>query len=125
MVVPDESVARPLSLTLASVLCALSGLGFMAVGVGSLMARHGRLSIGVGAILICYGALVLAIGAAGWHRMSIASGGLVASSILHILVLGSSARGDFAWLVWLLVLVPVTIVVCTLMPATRRAFEAD
>lgn len=74
-------------------------------------------------MLVSYGVLVLLVAAAGHRRMPLASGALIGSALLHLLVLVNSAHGRWAPLLLALTLVPVAVIVGTLMPASRRVLR--
>ncbi|WP_245935240.1 hypothetical protein [Acidipropionibacterium virtanenii] len=110
----------PLPVLLAAWSTWLSALALAGVGVGSVVAGHGRFSIGVGAMLIGYAMIVALI--AWWvvRRVAWADGPLVASGTLHLVVVISlMASGAPRWVLVLAVLAGVA-VVTALLPVSRR-----
>ena len=92
----------------------------MGVGVGVIAQMHGRFSIGVGSMLVLYGLLVTAIAWMGWKRHPLAFGLMVSATVLHILVVGSTANGSKVWWLWLVEIPLVATIVCLMVPSTRR-----
>lgn len=115
------AVARPLAAALAAALTVLSGLAFAGTGVAVLVARRALFSAGVASMLLVYGALVAALGLMLWRLRSLAFGGTVACSLLHLLVLVNLARGSHTALFWILCVVPLSTLVCLFTPASRQA----
>lgn len=102
---------------------ALAAVAFMGVGLASMLQQHGVFSLGVGSMLLIYGALVALVALAGLKRWPLARGGLVASSLLHVMVGISTLQGSHAY--WLLI--PTALAAATLvgaiMPSTRVFLE--
>lgn len=85
---------------LASGGTALAALVFLAAGIGSLAVRNGVFSAGIGAMLLVYGLIVLGVAWAAWRGQGWANGAMVASSLLHLLVGASTARGSHQPWMW-------------------------
>ncbi|MEE8868575.1 MAG: hypothetical protein SOH99_04220 [Acidipropionibacterium acidipropionici] len=115
-----SDLRSPLPVLLAAWSTWLSALALAGVGVGSIVVGHGRFSIGVGAMLIGYALFVALIGRWLVRRASWADGPLVASGILHLVVVVSLVRsGAPAWFLVLAALAGVA-VVSALLPVSRR-----
>lgn len=83
------------------------GVAVLGVAIGSILARGVLFSIGVGILLTLYAALVLTIAWFGWRRPGLATGLVVATNALHLLVgINLAQSGGWAW--WLATLVPLT-----------------
>ena len=111
----------PLPLRAAVVLVGAAGLALALLGLGTIIQWHGRFSLGVGAMLVLYGLGVLGIAWLGRRRHPLAFGAMTAASVLHALVVVSTARGSGAWWLWLLLVPVLATLVCLMAPSTRRA----
>ena len=108
-------------LTIAVWLVALAGLLLIGVGVASILQFEGRFSLGVGVMLVIYGLGVLGAAWLGRHQHILAFGAMTSVTVLHGLVIASTANGSHAWWLWPF-LVPVAVTfVCLMWPSTRRA----
>lgn len=124
-VTPRSYVRSPLPVLLAAWSTWLSAMVLAGVGVGSIVAGHGRFSIGVGTMLIGYALIVALLGRWLLRRVSWADGPLVASGILHLIVVISLVgSGAPVWILSLAVLAGVS-VVGALLPASRRWLAGD
>ena len=94
----------------------VTAIVFLVVGIGSLLVNNGVFSAGIAAMLIVY---ALALGAIAWlndRGLGLATGAVVASSLLHVLVGISTARGSHRWWIWIF----VALAVVTLAAAVRQ-----
>lgn len=115
------SAARPVAVTVASVLVMATGVAFL-VGAGvSLGAGHAGFSAGVSAMLALYGLLVAGIGVMLWRRVALGFGLGVALSLLHLLAFTSLAHGHWAWPLLVAAAVSLATLVLLLLPRSRRA----
>lgn len=73
----------------------LAAILFLGVGIGTLVQWNGLFSAGIALMLVLYAALLVLLARGAWrgHR---GGGGLVASSLLHVLVAVSTGRGSHA-----------------------------
>lgn len=81
-------MSRPL-LACPILLTALAALGVIVLGAVAIAVNPRTFGVGIGGILICYGALLVAVAWLAATGRRWAMGLIVASSLLHLLVLGS------------------------------------
>ncbi|MEL4357866.1 MULTISPECIES: hypothetical protein [unclassified Luteococcus] len=103
---------RPMAHRLAVGGTALTAVIFLVVGAGSLLANHGVFSAGIAAMLVLYAALLAFLAQASHRGSGLATGGMMASAVLHVLVGVSTARGSHQWWIWLFVLLALVTAVC-------------
>ncbi|MEL4545227.1 hypothetical protein AAEX63_05490, partial [Luteococcus sp. H138] len=99
----SRTPSRPLAHRIATGGTLLTAVGFLVVGVGSLLANNGIFSAGIAAMLILYAALLGLLARASGQGSGLATGAIVASALLHVLVGVSTARGSNQWWIWLFV----------------------
>lgn len=117
---PREPATTPSPLRAALLLLALTGAALVLLGILTMLQRHGRFSVGVGGMLVLYGLGVIGLAWLGQRRHPLAFGAMTAATVLHALVVVSTARGSGVWWLWL-VLVPVLVtLVCLMWPSSRR-----
>lgn len=97
------SPRRSLAQTCATGGTVLAALVFLFVGVGSLGVNNGVFSAGIALMLIGYAALLGLIARAAHTGWGPGNGAVVASSLLHMLVGVSTARGSNQWWLWIFV----------------------
>lgn len=119
--------SHPLSLWVALVGAAITGLVVVGFGVASVASDHAVFSWGIGLFLVVYGAFVCLGAWLAWKRNSLARGLIVAPGLLHIaiavsLLSGGDTQQKVGAGVALLVLVAT--VVAAVLPSTREALEA-
>lgn len=84
---------RPL-LAVPVILTALTGVAVIGIGIASFIANTRTFGQGVAGVLIGYGLLLLGIAWGVTRRWSWALGLVVASSLLHLMVMGSLLTTD-------------------------------
>lgn len=114
---PDRSV--PASVVVAVAGTWISAVILVVVGVGVIATGHSVFGTGVGAMLVCYALLVGLVGWAALRARGMAEGMLVASGLLHTVVLVSLQRAGGPEWFWALAVIPVAVVVAALLPASR------
>ncbi|WP_203566325.1 hypothetical protein [Aestuariimicrobium ganziense] len=96
---PNASAAVR-SLRIAGALTLVTALLLLVVAVGTLAQGHGTFSVGVGAMLVLYSLLVGALGLFALRGALALTGMVIAAAVLHLLVVGSTAVNDAAWMWW-------------------------
>lgn len=107
---------------------ALTAVGLVVVGLGSVAAQWSRFGFGIGMVLVVYGVLVGAGAWLGMRRSRVGLGLMVAPALLHLAVaVDLGLHGDTPQRVgaWLAAALFVTILVAAFMPSTRRALSPD
>ncbi|WP_394275885.1 hypothetical protein [Luteococcus sp.] len=94
----------------------MTAIVFLAVGISSLLVDNGIFSVGIAAMLIVYAASLAGIAWLNHRALGLASGAVVASSLLHVLVGVSTARGSHRWWIWIF----VALAVVTMVAGTRQ-----
>ncbi len=116
----EKRRARPVWVLVASLGTWLSALVIAGVGVASIVIGGGLFAAGVGAMLLIYAVLLGLVGWAAHHGTSWADGLLVASSLLHLIVVISLlSSGSPPWFL-IFALRAAVVLVAAFMPATRR-----
>lgn len=116
----ETNLYRPAWVLVAGLATWLSALAVGAVGVASIAVGHGAFAAGVGAMLLIYAVLVAVVGWLVVRGVSWADGLLVASGILHlVIVISLVSSGGPAWIL-VFAAVAVLAVVAAMMPASRN-----
>lgn len=102
---------RPLVQILASGGTIAAGVGFIGVGVGSILVRGALFSWGVGAMLALYGLLLIGAGWACWRGITLASGPVIALALLNAATVASYATGPQWWIAALILVIPLVTLV--------------
>lgn len=116
----QTNLHRPTWVLVAGFATWLSALAVGVVGVVSIAVGHGAFAVGVGAMLLIYATLVAVVGWLVVRGVSWAEGLLVASGILHLVVVISLvSSGGPAWIL-VFAGVAVLAVVAAMLPASRN-----
>lgn len=99
----SQTTRRPTAHLVATTGTTITAVLFLIVGIGSLLANNGLFSAGIAAMLVLYAALLGLLAKASRRGSGLATGGIVASALLHVLVGVSTARGSHQWWIWLFV----------------------
>lgn len=116
---------RPL-LAISIVLTALTGLAAIGIGIGALVVNTRLFAVGIAAVLIGYGASLVLVAWLVLRRVSWALGLVVASSLLHLMVVGSFlTTADRAQFIGSLIVAPFVLatVVSAVLAVGRRELE--
>ncbi|MHA6524846.1 hypothetical protein [Tessaracoccus sp. G1721] len=116
---------RPL-LAISVILTAVTGLAAVGIGVGALVVNSRLFAVGIAAVLIAYGASLLLIAWLVLKRFSWALGLVVASSLLHLMVVGSFlTTADRAQFIGSLIVAPFVLatVIASVLAVGRRELE--
>ena len=116
---------RPL-LAISVILTAATGLAAVGIGVGALVVNSRLFAVGIAAVLIAYGVSLLLIAWLVLKRYSWALGLVVASSLLHLMVVGSFlTTADRTQFVGSLIVVPFVLatVIASVLAVGRRELE--
>ncbi|WCC80940.1 hypothetical protein O6R08_05715 [Cutibacterium equinum] len=109
----------PTSVVVAVVATWISAVTLAVVAVAVMVSGRNVFGAGVGAMLVIYAVLVALVGWLAIKGRSSAQGLMVASGLLHVIVLVSLQRsGGPAWF-WAMVVIPATVVVASLLPRSR------
>lgn len=120
----QTNLHRPIWILVAALATWLSALAVAAVAVVSMAVGRGTFALGVGAMLLVYAALVAVIGWLLVRRVSWADGLLVASGVLHLVVVISLvSSGGPAWIL-AFAAVAVLAVVAAMLPVSRAWISA-
>ena len=117
-----ERTGRSGPLLVAVAITAVTSLVLAGLGFSALLQQHGRFSVGVGVALLLYGLMVGLVAWLGWRKQPLAYGPLVALSVLHGMVIASTANGSSVWWLWLGLIPVAAAVVCLLLPVVRTEF---
>ena len=116
----------PPLLAISIILTALTGLAFIGIAVGTLVANSRLFGVGVAAVLIGYGAMLIAAAWFTLRQKGWALGLIVASSLLHVMVVGSFlTTADRAQFVGSLVVAPFVLatLVASVLAVGRRELD--
>ncbi|MCP2378139.1 hypothetical protein [Cutibacterium modestum] len=98
----------------------ISSMALVVVAARVIASGRDAFGAGVGAMLLIYAGLVALVGWLAIKGRSSAQGLLVASGLLHLVVLVSMQRsGGPVWF-WALAVLPATVVVASLVPQSRN-----
>ncbi|MHA6511667.1 hypothetical protein [Tessaracoccus sp. Z1128] len=121
-----QAVLRRPLLAICVVLTALTGLAGIGLGAATLVANSRLFGVGVAAVLVAYGAGLVLIAWLVVRRVSWALGLVVASSLLHLMVVGSFlTTTDRAQFIGSLIVAPFVLatVVTAVLAVGRRELE--
>lgn len=121
----SDVLRRPL-LAVPVLLTAVAGLAIVGIGLGTVAANARTFGLGVAAVLVGYGLMLLLVAWAVTKRQHWALGLVVASSLLHLLVVGSFlTTADRAQFVGSLLVLPVVLatVVTAVLAVGRRELD--
>ncbi|MDO4412049.1 hypothetical protein [Cutibacterium sp.] len=127
MIPPSEQNPRssalhrglPASIVVGAVATWGSTVALLSVAIAVMVSGHSIFSAGVAAMLVIYAILVALVGWLAIKGRSSAQGLMVASGLLHVIVLVSLQRsGGPAWF-WVLAVIPAAAVVAALLPQSR------
>lgn len=123
-----NSVFRSPLLAICVILTATAGFATIGVGVATVVANAKLFGLGIAAVLIVYGAGLVVIAWLVVKRVSWALGLVVASSLLHLLVVGSFlTTADRAQFVGSLIVTPFVLVtvVAAVLAVGRRELQRN
>ena len=114
----------PVSVLVAVVATWICAIALLVVAIAVMVSGRDVFSAGVGAMLIIYAALVVLVGWMAVKGRPPAQGLMVASGLLHVVVLVSLQRsGGPVWF-WILAVIPAAAVIASLSPRSR-AWQRD
>jgi len=121
-----NAVLRRPQLAISVILTAATGLAAVGIGVGGEQVNSRLFAVGIAAVLIAYGVSLLLIAWLVLKRYSWALGLVVASSLLHLMVVGSFlTTADRTQFVGSLIVVPFVLatVIASVLAVGRRELE--
>ena len=97
----------------------ISSVALLVVAIRVIVSGRNMFGAGVGAMLIIYAGLVALVGWLAVKGRPSAQGLLVASGLLHLVVLVSMQRSDGPAWFWGVAIIPATVVIASLVPRSR------
>ncbi|MSS45401.1 hypothetical protein FYJ43_04970 [Cutibacterium sp. WCA-380-WT-3A] len=120
---PANHTVAPVAVMVAVGGTWMSSAALLCVAIRVIASGRDTFSAGVGAMLIIYAGLVGLVGWLAVKGQSVAQGLLVASGLLHLVVLVSMQRsGGPVWF-WGLAILPAVVTVASVLPQCRAWFK--